>query len=261
MRLEQLTQAVKRNVQNVDDLMGSLEAMALAVTTRAAAWISTIPTVMLTSRTVAQVFNLSQGAGLASSIALEVVGQSCADLWLSARAWNDTKRKCDPAADTQLAFAMMMVYFVSDFVLVSVLELPKAFNGELGHLSSLLFPIMQVVSTLVLTERAKHFKWAAVVAAEKAERAAARADQHSPEPAAVNSVDALAQVVDKRQAILDYYFNHARATQTEVAQAVQCSRQYISQLLRKLESDGVIRKNGNGVEIVSMEESDTHDVA
>ena len=258
MKLKELTNSVKGNVQNVDDLMGSIEAMILAVTTRAAAWLSTIPTVMLTSRTISQVFNLSPGAGVVSAIALEVVGQSCADLWLSARSWNETRRKTDPAADERLAFAMMTTYFVSDFVLVSVLELPKVFAGDLGHLASLLFPVMQVVSTLVLTERAKQFKRAAAIEAERQERAATKlSTKGQPVNQVVNQVDnspelreLVDQQLDKRQLIINHYTINPEATQADVARATNCTPQYVSKLLKELVANGTIKRNGHGIEIL-----------
>lgn len=254
MKLEELTRRVKSSVSNVDDLMGSVEAMGLAVTTRAAAWLSTIPTVMLTSRTVSQVFNVSPAAGLVSSIALEVVGQSCADLWLSARSWNETRRKTDPAASERLALAMMTTYFAADFILVGVLELPKVFGGDLGHLASLLFPVMQVVSTLVLTERAKQFKRSAVIEAERQERAAIRnAAKGQPVAQPVAAVALVAQPVaqlDKRRAILEFFKDNPYGTQDEAAATVDCSRQYVGKVLRNLESTGTIRRNGQGVEVL-----------
>jgi len=263
MKLEELTRSVKGNVQNVDDLMGSVEAMALAVTTRAAAWLSTIPTVMLTSRTVSQVFNVSAGAGLVSSIALEVCGQATADLWLSAKSWNETRRKTDPAASERLALAMMTTYFVSDFTLVSVLELPKVFGGDLGHLSSLLFPIMQVVSTLVLTERAKQFKRAAAIEAERQERAATKlSTKGQPTVQPINQVDnpvdnspelreLVDQQLDKRQLIINHYAANPEATQADVARATNCTPQYVSKLLKELVASGEIKRNGHGVEILA----------
>lgn len=246
MKLKEITQTVKGNVQNIDDLLGSLEAAALAVTTRAAAWVSTIPTVILTSRTISNVFQLSDTAGLLSSVALEIVGQSTADLWISAKDFNQTKRKTDIEANERLAFAMMTVYFVSDFALVSVLELPKVFNGEVGHLASLLFPIMQIVSTLVLTERAKQFKRVAAIETEKQEKRATRA-----QPIAQPVAQPVAQV-DKKQAVISFFTDNPKGTQEQAAEVAQCSRQYVSKLLTTLETQGAIKRNGKGVEILTM---------
>lgn len=247
MNLKTITQTVKGNVQNLDDLLGSLESAALAVTTRAAAWVSTIPTVMLTSRTISNVFNLSDTAGLMSSIALEIVGQSTADLWISAKDFNQTKRKTDIPANEKLAFAMMTVYFVSDFALVSVLELPKVFDGDLGHLASLLFPVMQVVSTLVLTERAKQFKRQAAIEAEKLEKRATKLTTN------VNQVaQPVDNQVDKRKAVVNFFSDNPHGTQAEAAEVAQCSRQYVSKLLTTLETQGAIKRNGKGVEILTM---------
>ncbi len=270
MKLEELTSGVKGSVKSIDDLMGSIEAVALAVTTRAAAWVSTIPTIALTSRTIAQVFSLSAGAGLASSIALEVCGQATADLWLSAKAWNETKRKTDPAANERLAFAMMTVYFVTDFLLVSVLELPKALAGDLGHLASLLFPVMQVVSTLVLTERAKQFKRQAAIDADKAERSANRSGKRS---GSVQDDDA-ALLADRSQPfslanlnaanrsrqdakhaalndLLNVYQDDPRLSYAEAGRAVGRSKAWVASALGELETAGRVHRNGGGVEVIA----------
>jgi len=275
VKLEELTRSVKGNVQNVDDLMGSVEAMALAVTTRAAAWLSTIPTVMLTSRTVSQVFSVSPAAGLVSSIALEVVGQSCADLWLSARSWNETRRKTDPAASERLALAMMTTYFAADFILVGVLELPKVFNGDLGHLASLLFPVMQIVSILVLTERAKQFKRAAAIEAEKQERSQARSEKRSERRSETRQDnDALAlpdrsesfnltklneanrSRAEQKQALLNNLLNVYRdspnLSYAEAGRQVGRSKGWVSSALDELETAGAIHRNGGGVEVMTL---------
>jgi hypothetical protein len=269
--LDELTTGVKSSVKAVDDLMGSIEAVALAVTTRAAAWVSTIPTVMLTSRTIASVFNLSVGAGMASSIALEVCGQACADLWLSAKAWNETKRKTDPAANERLALAMMTTYFVTDFVLVGVLELPKAFAGDLEHLASLLFPVMQVVSTIVLTERAKQFKRQTAIDADKAERSANRSGKRS-ESAQEDDAPLLADRSDaftlgnldaanrsrqdaKQVALndlLNVYQDDPNLSYSAAGRRVGRSKSWVAGALGELEKAGRVHRNGGGVEILEV---------
>lgn len=263
MKLEELTRSVKGNVQNVDDLMGSVEAMALAVTTRAAAWLSTIPTVMLTSRTVSTVFNVTPAAGLVSSIALEVVGQSCADLWLSARSWNETRRKTDPAASERLALAMMTTYFAADFILVGVLELPKVFTGDFGHLASLLFPVMQVVSTLVLTERSKQFKRAAAIEAEKDARSQARSQRSQVNGQGERSGERSGErpqaepetpEANARQiainALLAAYDADPDLSYSQAAARVKRSKTWVSNTLGELEAAGQIRRNGEGVKVL-----------
>lgn len=254
MTLKTFTDRITRSVATVDDLTGGLEALALAITTRAATWVATIPTVALAARTIETMFVLPPATAIASSVALELVGQSVVNGWLKADEWNRNKRRADPDANERLLLVFSSVYFASDFLLVGALEVPKALTGEWVHLTALLFPLMQIVATIVTAERAAQFRREAAVETERAERATLRAEKRLPEPDPVNPSRQVAQVGDKKQAVLDYYVNHADATQTEVAQAVQCSRQYISQLLRKLENSGVIRRNGNGIEVIAKEE-------
>lgn len=275
--LQAITNAVRGSVQHIDALMGSVEAVALAVSTRAAAWLSTIPTVMLTSRTIEAVFALSPAAALLSSIALEVVGQATADLWLSAKEWNGARRKTDPAANERLAFSMMCVYFAADFVLISVLELPRVVAGELGHLAALLFPVMQVVSTLALTERAKQFRRVAAIETEKAERTQERAERRTQGRAERISEDVLLHAertastpityslenldaanrtreAEKEAAIerlLDAYRADPSLSFADAGRSAGRSKSWAAATVRELERVGTIRKNGHGVEIMA----------
>lgn len=102
-------------------------------------------------------------------------------------------------------------------------------------------------------------------------RREALAADSTPRPAAVSSVgtlaaddaprdDALALANAARQAhagnvldsLVSFYATHPRATQTEAAGAVSRSRQWVSAKLTELEEAGAIKRNGNGVEVLTM---------
>jgi hypothetical protein len=168
---------VRESVLTVDELAGGLEALGLTVAARIAAWVAALPTVALSARTIRLVFALEPGLAWASAVALELVGQSVVNAWLTAREWNASKGKSDAAANAGLLLGFSLVYFAADFLLVGALEVPVALAGEWVHFTALLFPLMQVVSTVLTAERAAQFRRVAAAQAAKAERAQARAER------------------------------------------------------------------------------------
>jgi uncharacterized membrane protein len=262
MRLREISDRVRDSAAVADDIAGGVEALALTVVSRVAVWVAAIPTVALTSRTAAVVFGLSNGAALAAAVALEVCGQAVVSLWLDAKAYNATKRKADPPASDGLALAMTLVYFVTDFILVGVLEVPKALDDPV-HWAALLFPLMQVVSTITLVERAKHFRRLAEIAQVDAERARERAMLRQ-ERRGVAQVDAEAAQVDakvalpltpqeRRAQLLALWAQDGRKSFTALSKIFDVSRQTISNDFAALVESGHMRRNGRGVEVVGVQ--------
>lgn len=102
-------------------------------------------------------------------------------------------------------------------------------------------------------------------------RREALAADATPRPAAVSTLgnlaaddapqaDVLALANAARQAqadnvldsLLSFYASNSRATQTDAARAVSRSRQWVSSKLAELEDAGAIKRNGDGVEILTM---------
>lgn len=278
MTLKTFTDRITRSVATVDDLTGGLEALALAITTRAATWVATIPTVALAARTIETVFVLPPATAIASSVALELVGQSVVNGWLKADEWNRNKRRADPDANERLLLVFSSVYFASDFLLVGALEVPKALTGEWVHLTALLFPLMQIVATIVTAERAAQFRREAALEAERAERSAQRSERRAgrtgerseveperlgTEPDSRSASDSLASLnaanrsrSEARQVALDALLNVYRDSPTvsyaEAGRQVGRSKSWVSAALTELESAGRIHRNGNGVKIVEV---------
>lgn len=171
MNITELTDTVTSSVRIVDRLAGGVEALALAVVTRAAGWVASIPTLLLTSQTCEKIFDLAPTSALASAVALEVVGQSVVNTWLRARCWNRNKRQADRPASEWLMLAAMVGYFATDFTLVGILVMPKA-RVEPVYWAALLFPLAQVISTVVTGERAAQFRREAEAEADSAKRSA-----------------------------------------------------------------------------------------
>jgi len=272
MNIKQLTDRISNNVVHVDRLAGAAEAFGLAILCRAASWIATIPTVTLTSRSCEAIFDLTPTAALLSCIALEVVGQAVVNTWMKAKDWNTSRRVSDPPANEGLGLAMSIVYFASDFVLIGILQVPKALVNPV-HWAALLFPLAQVVSTVMTAERAAQFRREATGEIARAERKATRqATRKAKRQAAFAATssqmsnrvsnaekltDSLALARRSRQAkrnarldtLLTYYLDNPDAGPTEAANAVGVSRQTIYTYQAELEGAGRLRKNGAGWEV------------
>jgi len=169
-----LTALIMDGAWQVDTLAGGVEAIILSLTSRAAGWVACIPTILLTSRSCKTIFALTPMEALASAIALELVGQSTTKTWLRGREWNRSKRETDPPANAGLALALTIGYFAIDFVLIAILQIPKALGNPVYY-AALLFPLAQVISTVITAERATQFGREAVRTQDKAKRREAAA--------------------------------------------------------------------------------------
>ncbi len=177
MTLQTLAERLKRNVVVVDDLAGAVESYLLTLGFRVAAWVAVVPTLILTSRTIQQVAGMDAGAAMASSVALELVGQATVNQWIREADWNRDKAKSEASGRARFLFGAMCVYFAADFVFVGILEVPKALGGAWAHLAMLIFPLMQVISTFVMVERVAQTRREAAADAAKVERIALRAER------------------------------------------------------------------------------------
>ena len=272
MNIKNLTDRISNNVVHIDRLAGAAEALGLAILCRAASWIATIPTIILTSRSVEVIFDLTPTAALASCIALEVVGQAVVNTWMKAKDWNASRRASDPPANAGLGLAMSVVYFASDFVLIGILEIPRALADPI-HYAALLFPLAQVVSTVMTAERAAQFRRETTGEMAKAERQAKRqATRQAKRQAAFVATssqmsnrasnaekltDSLTLARQSRKAkrdvrldtLLTYYLDNPASGPTAAADAIGVSRQTIYTYQAELEGAGRLRKNGAGWEV------------
>ena len=272
MNIKHLTDTISTNVVHVDRLAGAAEALVLAIVCRAASWIATIPTVVLTSRSCQAIFDLTPDTALLSCIALEVVGQAVVNTWMKAKDWNTSRRASDPPANEALGLAMSIVYFASDFILIGILEIPRALADPI-HYAALLFPLAQIVSTIMTAERAAQFRREATSEIARAERQAKRQARRqakrqmtvnlvsgsasNPSSKVENLTDSLTLARRSRDAkrrqrldtLLTYYLDNPDAGPTEAAEAVGVSRQTIYTYQNELEEAGRLHKNGAGWEV------------
>ncbi len=269
MNIKDLTTKIAANVVHVDRLAGAAESVALAITTRAASWLATIPTVILTSRSTQEIFGLTPTQAILASISLEVVGQAIVNTWMKAKDWNASRRANDPPANEAIGLAMSIVYFATDFILIGVLIVPQALVSPV-YWAALLFPLAQVVSTVMTAERAAQFRRETTTEMDAADRKAKRQAKRQADFAHTSSemsnrasntenwTDSLTFARQSRRKKLDtrldtlltFYLDNPDAGPTEASAALDVSRQTIYSYQDALEQAGRLRKNGNGWEVM-----------
>jgi len=260
MNIKDLTTKIATNVIHVDRLAGALESVALAITTRAASWVATIPTVILTSRSTREIFGLTPTAALLSSISLEVVGQAVVNTWMKAKDWNTSRRANDPPANETIGLAMSVIYFATDFILIGVLIVPQALQNPV-YWAAVLFPLAQVVSTIMTAERAAQFRRETTTEMVTADRAQQHAQQlpntahQSAQQGAQSAVlDAINRTRQERKtqlldSLLDAYLCNPDLGITDAARTLGVHRNTVYNYLDELEAAGRLKRNGNGVEV------------
>jgi len=109
---------------------------------------------------------------------LELVGLVTSNLWLNAQEWNRTKRAKDPSANENMAKGLMAVYFITAFLLLLAVEVPRMIaERNIGGLTALLFPVISLVGILALNERMLQWHRQKAVIDDKAEKKAAREER------------------------------------------------------------------------------------
>jgi hypothetical protein len=172
--------------------MASAESVIVSVVGRVACWLSPVPSAVLVSRAAEEVFGLSGVLAVVMAAVVELIGLVTSNLWLTAKEWNASKRKTDPAANERLALGLMTGYFVTTVALLLAFEVPNVIEtrNPVG-LAALLFPGLSAVGVIALNERVVHHRRAASVKAGKAERAEKQAKGKAERPV-------VAKVVGKR---------------------------------------------------------------
>lgn len=154
-RLETWGDRVARAVHPVDAIMGAVEAVVLAVVVRLASWGSSIPNVVMVSRSAESMFSISPAWAMAIAVSLELIGHAVVSHWQAAHAWNETKRVRDPAARAGLALGMVVVYFAIDVLMVGALAWSQYMMTGDGRIwIAISYPVIGITVAIVTHERA-----------------------------------------------------------------------------------------------------------
>lgn len=271
MRLQAWIEALRGSAELVEDFMAAAEAVLVSVIGRVACWLAPLPSAVLVSRAAGRVFGLTGAWSVIMAAVVELIGLVTSNLWLTAREWNENKRKSDPEANERLAVALLVSYFVTTIALLLAFEIPNILaTGDLSGLTALLFPGLSAVGVIALNERVTHHGRVAEVDAAKRERKANRQTRRqtrrqgagpgtSSEPSKTAkigaSLDAARQSRASRKqarmdALLDVFLDNPGAGPTEAGDVIGVSRQTVYNYLEELEAQGRVAQDNGRVKVL-----------
>ena len=229
-------------------------------------WITPIPSAVLVAN--ATVKDLHWGTELAwiAAAIIESLGLTTVSTSLLLWEYNADKRKTDPDAPFLLAASLVGVYLVSTIGLTVLLDI----FPDLARYAPALFPILALVGAVNLALRSGHRRRLTSIAQDRAER---KAERQAVRPtagsltelltsnAASNTVNPDSTLIKARQArtviqgnrmdnLLTLFRDNPKIGVTDAARTLNMSRQTVYSYLERLETEGRIRRNGHGVEIV-----------
>lgn len=159
----------------VENRMATIESIIVAVVGRVACWLTPLPSAVLVARAAGRIFGLEGVWSIIMAASIELIGLVTSNLWLTAKDWNQTKRKSDPAANEKLALGLVIGYFVTAFAMLLGFEIPNVLEtGSAIGLTSLLFPCLSAVGVIALNERVIHYRRIGAIAEKRAEQKTTR---------------------------------------------------------------------------------------
>lgn len=229
-------------------------------------WITPIPSAALVANATVQHLHWSNALGWVTAGIIESLGLTTVSTALALWEYNAGRRKTDPSAPFPLAASLVGVYLVSTIGLTVLLDILP----DLSRYAPALFPLLALVGAVNLALRAGHRRRLNALAQEKAEK---RAERQANRPTAGSLTELLgpetasttvnpdSSLVKARQArtsiqanrmdkLLTLYLDNPTIGVTDAARTLNMSRQTVYTYLDRLESEGRIRRNGHGVEIV-----------
>lgn len=230
-------------------------------------WITPIPSAVLVANATVKVLHWGTELGwVAAAAIIESLGLTTVSTSLLLWEYNAGKRKTDPAAPFLLAASLVGMYLVSTIGLTVLLDI----FPDLARYAPALFPILALVGAVNLALRSGHRRRLAGIAQDRADRKAERQSfrptvgslsdilMSNPAPNAVNPDSSLVKARQARAVIqgnrmdnlLTLYRDNPTIGVTAAARALNMSRQTVYSYLERLESDGRIRRNGQGVEVI-----------
>jgi hypothetical protein len=229
-------------------------------------WITPIPSAVLVANATVKDLHWSAELGWIAAAIIESLGLTTVSTTLLLWEYNAGKRKTDPDAPFLLAASLVGTYLVSTIGLTVLLDI----FPDLARYAPALFPILALVGAVNLALRSGHHRRLAAIAQERADRKAERQvnrpateglSEHSSSNVASSIVHSDISLVKARLArtviqdnridkLLTLYHDHPTMGVTDAARTLKMSRQTVYSYLGRLETEGRIRRNGHGVEIL-----------
>lgn len=164
--------------QAVDEAAGYVEGIGIAVVARVAPWVATFPTAYTVYAESQKYLGWTPLVALTAGAAVETLGLAMSALALRMRRYNLARRKTDEIAPAWIGYGLMVVYFVAAEALVVGLEIvPQVMAAQVVDFSALvpaIFPVLSLAATVTMALRDEQGRRERGIAADKAERKAAR---------------------------------------------------------------------------------------
>ena len=229
-------------------------------------WITPIPSAVLVANATVKDLHWSMEMGWVAAAIIESLGLTTVSTSLLLWEYNAGKRKTDPNAPFLLAASLVVVYLVSTIGLTVLLDI----FPNLARYAPALFPILALVGAVNLALRSGHRRRLAGIAQERADRKADRQTNRPTEGSlrelltsneASTTVNPDSSLLKARQArtviqgnrmdnLLTLFRDNPTIGVTDAARTLNMSRQTVYSYLERLETEGRIRRNGHGVEII-----------
>lgn len=243
-----------------EELVNTLEAAPLALATRFGPWLTPLVPAFFVHRAMMSHLNTPVAWAWIAAVALEIVGIAATNSLLRAYQWEQERRKSDPAAPIVWNVIAATVYYGTAFLMVLFLEIWP----DVVKFAPAFFVVLSGTSALVMALTGDQRRRERLVSQMSAKRqpntSATRHTDRSLTGETVNNDDT--DLTDRLQAgrkakqqqaesaLLTYIADNPDAPHSQIAQAVNRSRPWVSGKLTEWEEAGVIQKNGHGYVIV-----------
>lgn len=239
------------SLKRVELSLDEVEHFLVALAAKVAPWAADLPVAYLAARNIIDVLQWHPAIGWVAACAVEALGLACTATALEFADYNATRRKTDPPAPASMAWAMVGVYFGASLVL----SLLATFTG-LELFAILVWPVISSVGTMVHAMRQDHTRRLAaneqVKAQAREERARKREERRAERSQAVqNTVQNSRELSEQEQTLVQYIAEHPGHSYRTISAVIGHSPSWISTTVQRLEREGIMHRNGNGLEIVA----------
>ncbi len=220
-----------------------------------------IPTAYVTWRAAIQTLELPDWVAFIMALAVEGLGFAATDTTMMIWDYNETRRKSDPEAPFSLAVATVFFYIAVVLGLTILIEILPV----LRHWALAIFPMMTLDAAIVWGLHSAHQRRLEAIEDAKKERQAKRQAVSNKSVKEMSNTSNMDTSLDNLQEgkrlkkkaridkLLDIYQQAPSAGITSVARQLNTSRQTVYNDLEELEAQNLVRKNGNGVEVLNIE--------
>lgn len=244
-------------MEQFNDVLTAIEAAVVEVAARLGPILAPIPTAYAVGSATRNALGWPATVSIVAAIVIELLGLAAVNTALMLREYNAEKRKSDPRAPFGLAAALGGVYLIVAVALAVLMDVIPS----LARFSPAIFPLLSLAGVTVLGLRSDHRKRLDAIAQDKARRRKMRQERRerkrkvAQEPQEVDAqpVKAAQELTteERRAQLLDLWRQGKAQVFAKVAPTFDVSRQTISNDFSALESEGKVKRNGDGIEVLA----------